>query len=79
MRQWAALNKPVPIEILADLVTDPDREVRYAVAMKRKLTRELFDILADDGVTAIAPRVLHVERRQTCPFRSQKDTFDASR
>lgn len=46
-------NKTIPLAVLEVLVDDPDPRVRYAVAMKRKLTPPLLDRLArdvDEGV-----------------------------
>ena len=53
MRIWVAHNKTVPIEVLDVLAHDLDPAVRLAVAMKNKLSDDLFLLLAsdiDDGV-----------------------------
>ncbi len=56
-RKWVAQNKTVPLEILADLVSDVDAEVRRMVAMKRKLTPDILERLAMDGDETIRMRV----------------------
>lgn len=48
MREWVAHNKTVPISILDVLSLYSDLRVRVAVAMKRKLSPEIFDRLARD-------------------------------
>ena len=48
MREWVAHNKTVPLEVLRALAADPNARVRRAVAVKRKLDRDLFDRLAGD-------------------------------
>ncbi|WP_426337066.1 hypothetical protein ACN9MY_07500 [Pseudoduganella sp. R-31] len=48
MRQWVAHNKTVPLPILEVLSMSSDKDVRYAVAMKRKLSPLIFDRLARD-------------------------------
>lgn len=47
-RKWVAHNKTVPVEILAELC-QCEAEVRRFVAVKRKLSRELFELLAKDS------------------------------
>jgi hypothetical protein len=49
MRQWVAVNKTVPLSILAVLINDSGSEVRHAVAMKRKLDLSMFKQLANDS------------------------------
>ncbi|WP_348953843.1 hypothetical protein [Amycolatopsis melonis] len=56
-RVWVVRNKTVPMEILEDLVDDSDVRVRYAVAMKRKLTPMLLAHLALDEDESIRLRV----------------------
>lgn len=46
-RKWVAHNKTVPISILRELCNF-DSEVRYFVSVKRKLSLEIFEILAQD-------------------------------
>lgn len=46
-RKWVAHNKTTPLEILA-LLCQYDADVRSWVAMKRKLSEELFDFLSRD-------------------------------
>lgn len=58
MRQWVALNKTVPIEILSILARDDDVDVRFMVAMKRKLTPELFDLLSRDSDETVRVRIV---------------------
>ena len=47
-KEWVAHNKTVPVEILEELSTDPDRLVRGAVARKRKINQKICDLLKDD-------------------------------
>src|ERR1700741_819146 len=49
MHQWVAQNKSVPISILEVLSISVDDTVRYAVAMKRKLSHQIFARLARDA------------------------------
>ncbi|MES5820642.1 hypothetical protein [Streptomyces sp. RG80] len=53
MRFWAAHNKTVPTEILAELVKDPDWRVRDRVAGKRRCPPELLERLVDDPHDAV--------------------------
>ena len=48
MRFWAAHNRTVPPEILAELVRDPDWRVRDRVASKRNCPSEVLERLVDD-------------------------------
>lgn len=57
MRGWVAHNKTVPIEVLAILAMDPDADVRFTVAAKRKLNLQLFDTLAKDPDESVRARV----------------------
>ncbi|MBX3118605.1 MAG: hypothetical protein KF784_06040 [Fimbriimonadaceae bacterium] len=53
LREWVAHNKTVPISILKILAKDSEPRVRFSVAVKRKLTPDLFCELAadeDEGV-----------------------------
>ena len=47
MRFWVAQNKTMPVEVLAVLARDPDPRVRSIVAMKNRLTNELFCTAGD--------------------------------
>jgi len=49
MKKWVIHNKTVPLSILEVLSNDPDEDIRFSVAMKRKLNRELFEKLARDS------------------------------
>lgn len=53
MREWVALNKYVPSEVLSVLMLDPDPRVRHFVALRRKLTRPQFEWLAKDADSSI--------------------------
>jgi hypothetical protein len=55
-RKWVAHNKTVPIEILEHLC-EFDAEVRYFVAMKRKLPLQLFLRLAADTESVVRLRI----------------------
>ena len=46
-RKWVAHNKTVPLEILRELC-QYDAEIRRSVAVKRKLSIDLFELLAKD-------------------------------
>ncbi|GGJ42306.1 hypothetical protein [Streptomyces brasiliensis] len=48
MRFWAAHNRTVPLEILAELIKDSDWRVRDRVASKRNCPPELLEQLVDD-------------------------------
>lgn len=45
---WVVQNKTIQIEILKELATNPDSNVRCMVARKRKITNEIFDLLKVD-------------------------------
>lgn len=56
-RLGAVRNKTIPLAVLEVLIDDPDPQVRYAVAMKRKLTPSLLDRLARDVDEGVRMRV----------------------
>lgn len=64
MRFWVAQNKTVQLSILAVLATDNDRRVRLMVAMKNKLSPELFELLSRDGDAGIREQLA---RNKNCP------------
>jgi len=47
----------VPVEVLAVLPLDPDADVRESVAMKNKLSGELFALLAADRDEFVRQRI----------------------
>ncbi|WP_176014506.1 hypothetical protein [Victivallis sp. Marseille-Q1083] len=57
MKQWVVINKTVPIEILELLADDEDENVRFEVASKRKLTRDLFLKLSKDPDATVRERI----------------------
>jgi hypothetical protein len=57
MREWAALNKTLPENVLWKLVRDEDRRVRFQVAMRRRLTEDMFSVLASDEDDGVRSRV----------------------
>ncbi|WP_354697242.1 hypothetical protein [Paraconexibacter sp. AEG42_29] len=57
LREWVAHNKQVSVEILWELAHDPSVRVRSSVAMKRKLDRRTFDLLAADPVETVRCRI----------------------
>ena len=59
MREWVALNKTVPIEVLETLTYDDSPTVRGNVAMKNKITREIFEVLADDKDASVRNRLVY--------------------
>ena len=58
MKQWVVINKTVPIEILELLADDEDENVRFEVASKRKLTRDLFLKLSKDPDATVRGRIV---------------------
>jgi hypothetical protein len=79
-RMWVAQNKTVPLEILADLVSDADAEVRRMVAMKRKLTAELLSQLAMDDDETVRMRVaMHKNVAEETLQRLRDDAWDRIR
>jgi hypothetical protein len=73
MRRWVAQNKTVPLRILEVLAVDPEPAVRFAVAMKNKLTQELFVTLAKDPDSSVRQRIAynknvpkHILHQLTC-------------
>ena len=59
MKKWVAHNKTVPLEILSILATDSDRDVRWVVATKRKLSKELQLQLAKDCDEGVRNRIAY--------------------
>lgn len=59
MREWVAHNKTVPLEVLCVLAADPCARVRRAVAVKRKLDRDLFERLSGDGDEGVLRALFH--------------------
>ena len=59
MREWVAHNKTVPLEVLRVLAADPGCRVRRAVAVKRKLDRDLFERLAGDPDEGVLHALAH--------------------
>jgi len=47
-KSWVIHNKTIPLEVLAYLANDEDRDVREDVASKRKLSLPLFEKLSRD-------------------------------
>jgi hypothetical protein len=59
MREWVAHNKTVPMSVLEIFADDPDERVRSIVAMKNKLTPELFEKLASDSSDSVRVRIAY--------------------
>jgi hypothetical protein len=79
-RMWVAQNKTLPLEILADLVSDVHAEVRRMVAMKRKLTPELLRKLAMDDDETVRMRVaMHKNIAEDTLQRLRDDPWDRIR
>jgi hypothetical protein len=57
MRRWIAHNKTVPQSILRILADDPDHDVRFFVAMKRKTDPEILRKLAQDTYESIREQI----------------------
>ncbi|MBA4013865.1 MAG: hypothetical protein C0481_18540 [Phenylobacterium sp.] len=62
MREWVAINKTVPLKILRVLAADANVRVRFAVAAKLKLDRELFEKLVRDPDESVRARVAYNPR-----------------
>ena len=48
MKEWVLHNKTVPVDVLRRLAQDPDSNVRYGVAIKRKCPPDVMEQLAHD-------------------------------
>ena len=49
MKKWIVHNKKVPLEILKLLVNDSDDDIRFSIAMKRKIDESMFKKLSEDS------------------------------
>ena len=49
MKIWVIGNKTVPLSILNILSNDNDSNIRFSIALKRKLSHELFEKLSMDN------------------------------
>jgi hypothetical protein len=58
-KAWVAHNKTVPLSVLKILAGDPDPDVRFTVAMKRKAGEEILSLLARDSDEAVRSRVVY--------------------
>lgn len=52
-------NKTIPLSILRHLSSHPDPSIRWEVATKRKLDRELFESLANDPDEDVRIRIAY--------------------
>jgi hypothetical protein len=59
MREWVALNKTVPLEVLAVLAGDASASVRATVADKRRLSPTLFQSLSLDDDDVVRQRIAY--------------------
>lgn len=59
MKSWVVHNKTVPVEILEILGRDPDKNVRFVVAAKRKCPLHLLEALATDESPEVRLRVAY--------------------
>jgi len=59
MAQWVAHNKTGPLTVLETLAEDLDERIRFTVAMKNKLTPELFQKLATDPSEGVRTRIAY--------------------
>ncbi|QOD12109.1 hypothetical protein IEE84_09415 [Psychrobacter sp. 28M-43] len=59
MREWVSLNKTVPIEVLETLTYDDSPTIRGSIARKNKITREIFEVLADDKDASVRNRLVY--------------------
>ena len=57
MKVWVVRNKTVPLAVLTLLATDPDANVRSAVATKNKLPLDLMALLANDPDESVRQRI----------------------
>lgn len=58
-RDWVAHNKSIPESIIRILASDPDRRVRFTIAMKRATPRDILERLAHDPDDGVRARVAH--------------------
>lgn len=65
MKAWVARNKQVPLTILKLLSEDNDVQVRFAVAMKKKLDYATFGKLANDPDSTVRQRVAYNTKTPT--------------
>ena len=59
MKVWVARNKTVPMQVLQQLAIDVDPRVRFAVAMKNKLSEVLILMLANDSDPSVRKRIAY--------------------
>ncbi len=57
MKQWVVHNKTVPTILLDELAEDEDDNIRFCVAMKRKLSFDTFEKLARDENPSVRERI----------------------
>jgi hypothetical protein len=65
LREWVAHNKSVPLSVLKILADDPDPQVRFVVAMKRKCDPEILEHLARDEDGHVRLRVVYNAKTPT--------------
>jgi hypothetical protein len=56
-RKWVAANKTVPLSVLRVLADDTSSEVRWEVAQRRRLDRDLFERLFRDPDESVRQRI----------------------
>jgi hypothetical protein len=59
MKLWVVHNKTVPLAVLTLLATDPDANIRSAVATKNKLPLDLMALLANDPDESVRQRIAY--------------------
>ncbi len=59
MHEWVPINKTIPLSILRILADHPDWRVRTAVAAKRKLSEDLFELLSEDSSEIIRQTIAY--------------------
>lgn len=57
MKEWVAHNKTTPIVVLRILASDSNPRVRFKVAMKNKLPRDMMMLLANDVDETVRHRI----------------------
>jgi hypothetical protein len=57
--RWVAHNKTISVEIIRVLATNPDENVRFQIAAKRKTPPDVLWTLAKDENDSVRNRVVH--------------------
>lgn len=52
-KSWIIHNKHIPLEVIENLCNDPDPDVRFTIAMKRKCNINIFRTLKSDSDVSV--------------------------